>query len=197
MVGGSLSLAGGGSLLDGALLWWARGRCVWGCRCCPFALWAGVHGVVEKAIVDVAHPIRVCHVSCLVVGVVVVPCRSRGLGHSSSRESLLTWHTQMGMPRQPFGGGCRGQRLHCWLHCSCRCHGHGTHLVSCIMVVAVAEVWDSGGWQQAVGGAGWWWWRGKEVWHGLCQCFLIWQVPKRSYVNINVCARKCRCGAVG
>ena len=147
MVGGRLSLAGGGSLLDGALLWWAGGRCVWGCRCRSFALWVGVRGVVEKAIVNVAHPIQVCHVSHLMVGFVVVPRRSWGLGHSSSRELLSMWHTRMGVPHQPFGGGCGGRRLHRWLHCSCRCRGRGTHLVSCIVVVAVAEVWDSGGWR--------------------------------------------------
>ena len=32
------------------------GCCAWGCQCHPSALWAGVCGVVEKAIVDVAHP---------------------------------------------------------------------------------------------------------------------------------------------
>ena len=104
------------------------------------------------------------------------------------------WHTRMGVPHQLFGGECRGRHLHRWLHCPCRCHGCGTHLVSCIVVVAVAEAWDSGGWQRAVGGAGWWWLRGRDVWHGLC---LIWQVPKRSYVNINLYAKKCCCGAVG
>ena len=60
-------------------------------------------------------PIWVCHISRLMVSVVVVPRRSRGLGHSSSRESLSTWHARMGMPRQPFGGGCCGRHLHCWL----------------------------------------------------------------------------------
>ena len=60
-------------------------------------------------------PIRVCHISHLVVNVVVIPHRSRGLGHSSLRESLSTWHSRMGVPRQPFGGGCRGRRLHRWL----------------------------------------------------------------------------------
>ena len=30
-------------------------------------------------------------------------------------EKSSTWHTRMGMPRQPFGGGCRGQCLHRWL----------------------------------------------------------------------------------
>ena len=59
-------------------------------------------------------PIWVCHISRLVVSVVVVPCRSQGLEHSSSRELLSTWHAQMGVPRQPFGGGCCGRRLHRW-----------------------------------------------------------------------------------
>ena len=50
---GCLSFVGGRSLLfvDGASLWWAGGRCAWGCRRRPSALWAGVRGV-EKAIVD-------------------------------------------------------------------------------------------------------------------------------------------------
>ena len=53
---GCLSFVGGRSSLfvDRALLWWAGGRCAWGCRRRPSALRAGVCGV-EKAIVDVAH----------------------------------------------------------------------------------------------------------------------------------------------
>ena len=48
---GCLSFTGGRSLLfvDGASLWWAGGRCAWGCWHRPSALWAGVRGV-EKAI---------------------------------------------------------------------------------------------------------------------------------------------------
>ena len=57
-VGVHIGVVGGRSLLsvDGALLWWVGGRCAWGCQRRPSALWAGVCGVVEKAIVNVAHP---------------------------------------------------------------------------------------------------------------------------------------------
>ena len=55
---GRLSFIGGRSSLfvEGASLWWVGGCCAWGCQRRPSALWAGVCGVVEKAIVDVAHP---------------------------------------------------------------------------------------------------------------------------------------------
>ena len=44
---------------------------------------------------------------------------------------------------------------------------------------------------------GWWWLRGRDPWHGLCQHFLVWQIQKRSYVNIDLYAKKCHHGAVG
>ena len=158
---------------DGASLWWA-----WGCRSRPSALWAGVRGVVEKAMVDVAHPSGCAtsaawwwaSLSSLVVpGVLGIRCRE-----SRYRGGTPEWACHLS--RLVVGvvvGVCI-----CWLHCSCRCRGRGTHLVSCIVVVAVAEAWDSGGWRRAVGGAGWWWLRARDVWHGLCQRFPIWQVPK-------------------
>ena len=57
VIGRRFLFAGGRSLLsvDGASLWRTGGRCAWGCQCRPSALWAGVCGVVEKAIIDVAH----------------------------------------------------------------------------------------------------------------------------------------------
>ena len=42
-------------------------------------------------------------------------------------------------------------------------------------MVVMMEAWDGGGWQQAVGSGGWWWLRGRDMWHGFCQHFLIWQ----------------------
>ena len=69
VVGGHLLFAGGRSSLsvDGASLWWAGGHCAWHCQHHPSALWAGVRGVVEKAIVGVPHQSlggeRCCHPS--------------------------------------------------------------------------------------------------------------------------------------
>ena len=140
----------------------------------------GVHGV-EKAIVDVAHPDG---------------CAMSAAWWWASLSSLI-------IPRLVG--------IHCG-ECHCRrgtpkwaCHV--SHLVVGVMVgvciidfvddvndMGVGLTWCCGGHD---GGVGWWWLRGRDVWHGLCQCFLIWQVPKRSYVNINLYTKKCHHGSVG
>ena len=117
-----------GRLSFGASLWWAGGRCAWGCRRRPSALWAGVRGV-EKAIVEVAHldgcatsaawwwaslsslivpgllgircgecrcrrgtPGWACHVSRLVVGVMVGVCIVGLVDDVGDVGVGLTWH---------------------------------------------------------------------------------------------------------
>ena len=100
--------------------WWALVVCWWGVIVvhgvvAVVPLLCGVGLVVWLRNHRCGTPIRVCHLSRLVVSVIVVPHSSQGLGHSLSRESLSMWHTWMGVPHQPFGGGCRGRRLHRWL----------------------------------------------------------------------------------
>ena len=171
---GRLSFVGGRSSLfvEGASLWWAGGRCAWGCRRRPSALWAGVRGV-EKAIVDVAHP-------------------------DGCATSAAWWWASLSFLVIPGLLGIRRGE------CRCRCGTprwvcHISRLVVGVVVgvcivddvddVGVGLTWRCGGHD---GGVGWWRLttsggrRGmvvverRNVWHGLCQRFPIWQVPKRS-----------------
>ena len=135
-----LSFVGGGSSLfvDGASLWWAGGRCAWGCRHRPSASWAGVRGV-EKAtsaawwwvslsslVVPGLLGIRrgecrcrrgtprwACHVSCLVVGVVVGVCIVDVVDDVDDVGMGLTWRCGghdggVGWWRLTTSGGRRG-----------------------------------------------------------------------------------------
>ena len=127
------------------------------CCCCPWVLvicglegggyhcsWLGHHGwgVVEKVVVNVAHP---SGCAMLVVGDEFHQCHSSfpGLGGLALRKSLSMWHTCMGMLCHWFGGGCRCHPSlfpGSWVIIEEMCHVSGLVVVIIVAVCIVSII---------------------------------------------------------
>ena len=157
MVGGRLSFAGGGVIVvcGRGIVGVGRGRCVWGCRRRPSALWDGVRGVVEKSSTWHTHP-----------GVLGGGCCCR------PSSFLGSWAFVVDVAHPD---GCATSAVWWWVSWSASAS-------LALLTMWVTWVWDSPGILYSGGGhdggVGWWWLTTSSGRRGMVMVrHMAWFVP--------------------